>query len=395
MRDSHLTRRAFLSGALCSCVVPMALGGFSMLSFASLPTDKRLVFVFLRGGLDSLSAVVPYADQSYKAIRGNLALRERDGLIDADGFFAFHKDMKPLHEIYAQKQLSVIHAVATPYRERSHFDAQDLLENGTLKPNGSDSGWLNRAIQSMGGRASGQALGLSIGPSRQAVLRGDAKVTSWSPSYLRDVDEDLIGRIVRMYEGDALLHESISIAQENMGIADTKGKANRGDRAFISSMEAAAKFLEAKDGPRIAVVDMGGWDTHVNQSGRLSNLLGILSEGVSRYRSKTSDEVWDNTIIYIVSEFGRTVRPNGSNGTDHGTAGLAMVMGGRVKGGRVISDWPGLSENKLYEQRDLMPTTDLRSVSKAILTEHFGLSRQEITREVLPSSSGLKPIDIF
>ncbi|MCB9975178.1 MAG: DUF1501 domain-containing protein [Rhodospirillales bacterium] len=394
MPEYEISRRNFLKGSLCACIAPAFLMGYPGLSFADVPTDKRLVLVFLRGGLDSLSAVVPYADPGYRLVRGKLAVSQKD-LLDADGFFAFHNKMKPLHELYQKKELAVIHAVATPYRERSHFDAQDLLENGTAKPNGTDSGWLNRAIQVMGGRSGESALGLSVGPSRQAVLRGDASVTSWSPSYLRDVNEDLISRIARMYEHDELLHRNLGIAQENMGIADTKGKVGRGDRAFIPAMEAAAKFLVRQDGPRIAVVDLGGWDTHVNQNGRLSNLLGILSEGITKFRLKTPDDIWNKTIVYVVSEFGRTVRPNGSNGTDHGTAGMSMVIGGRIQGGRVISQWPGLSENKLFQRRDLMPTTDLRAVSKTLLGVHFGLSPGAIGRDILPGTSGLAPVDLF
>ncbi|MCB9977666.1 MAG: DUF1501 domain-containing protein [Rhodospirillales bacterium] len=394
----EFTRRSFLLGSAGAVSLPTFLGGFSSVAFANVPTNKRLTLVFLRGGMDSLGVVVPYADPAYASIRKNLAIKERDGqMIDADGFFAFHKNLSPLHDYYKKGQMAVIHAVATPYRERSHFDAQDLLENGTTKPNGSNSGWLNRAIQAMGGSRS-NALGLSIGPSTQTILRGEGKVTSWSPSYLRVVDEDLLGRITRMYEKDALLHQNLQIAQENMGIADTQGKAARGDRAFITAMEAAAKFLAQPSGPRVAVVDMSGWDTHANQGsgagGRLPGLLKVLSEGVTSYRQKTPDAVWNDTIIYIVTEFGRTVRPNGSGGTDHGTAGLSMVLGGRLKGGRVISDWPGLAENKLYENRDLRPTTDLRAASKAILTNHFGISNQIIDRNILPGSSGIRTLDL-
>ena len=393
------SRRSFLLGSAGALALPTFLGGFSSIAFANAPTNKRLTLVFLRGGMDSLGAVIPYADPAYSSIRKNLALKERDGqMIDADGFFALHKNLQPLHDFYTKGQLAVIHAVATPYRERSHFDAQDLLENGTVKPNGSNSGWLNRSIQAMGGGSQSHALGLSIGPSTQTILRGEGKVTSWSPSYLRDVDEDLIGRISRMYEKDALLHQNLQIAQENMGIADTKGKAARGDRAFIPAMEAAAKFLAQPDGPRVAVVDMNGWDTHANQgsgaNGRLPNLLKILSEGISGYRQKTPDEVWNDTILYIVTEFGRTAHPNGSGGTDHGTAGLSMVLGGRVKGGRIIAEWPGLSEDKLYEGRDLRPTTDLRSVSKSILTGHFGLSSSIIDKSIFPGASNVRALDL-
>ena len=400
-----ITRRGFILGSLCSIAMPTLLGGFSSISYANAPTEKRLVLVFLRGGMDSLGAVIPYGDPAYKSARKSLAIEERDSqMIDINGRFAFHSSMKPLHDFYKRGELAVIHAVATPYRERSHFDAQDLLENGTTEPRGSHSGWLNRTIQVLEkgqyqNKHQNNVLGLSIGSSKQLILSGRAKVTTWSPSVLREVDEDLLDRISRMYEQDELLHEALEIAKDNMDISDVKGKLTRGAKSFISTMQAASKFLQKPKGPRIAVVDMNGWDTHSNQgsgkNGRLPALLRVLSEGVAEYRKGTADNVWKNTVIYIVSEFGRTVHPNGSGGTDHGTAGLSMVLGGNINGGRVITNWPGLSSSHLFEGRDLRPTTDLRSVSKSILNKHFGISPAVIDNSILPGTASLRPIDIL
>ncbi len=396
--EHNITRRSFLLGSMQAMALP-ALCGFPGLALANAPTNKRMVLVFLRGGMDSLGAIIPYADPAYAQIRRNLAMQERDEqMIDLDGQFAFHRQLKPLHDFYRRGELSVIHAVATPYRERSHFDAQDLLENGTGAANGIKTGWLNRTIQALGGESLDTTLGLSIGPSTQTILRGDAKVTSWSPSRLKEADADLLSRIGRMYERDELLHESLEVAMENLDIADMKGAVKRGDRSFIPAMEAAAKFLGQPTGPRIAVVDMNGWDTHANQgtqNGRLPNLLGILSEGITKYRKTTPDAIWNDTIIYVVTEFGRTVQPNGSNGTDHGTAGASMVLGGRINGGQVIADWPGLASNQLFEGRDLRPTTDLRAVSKTILAKHFDIPTGLIDRAILPGSSGLRPVSIL
>lgn len=399
--ELDLSRRKFLkSGLQISAIAPLLLAGMPQIAFADMPTDKRLVVVFLRGGLDSLSTVAPYADANYRKIRGSLALAERDEeLISISDFFAFHKNLPALADFYKQNELAVIHAVATPYRQRSHFDAQDLLENGTNAPDGLKTGWLNRTIQAMGGEQN--TLGLSLGSSLQLMMQGEAKVASWSPSILSGVSADLMSRVSHMYQNDPLLSDAIEVAAGHSDIVNgmSGGNRPRGKDVFISMMSAAAKFLKKKDGSRIAAVDYNGFDTHVRQQkdgdGVLPNLLQGLNDGIQTYRNQTPDEIWKDTLIYVVTEFGRTVRPNGSHGTDHGTASLALAIGGAVNGGQVITQWPGLAESQLYEGRDLAPTTDLRSVSKNILTSHYGISNKVINQHILPGTLSLNPTEVL
>lgn len=399
--DHKISRRKFIKNFLTAgAAIPFFMNSFSSLSFANNfiannNTNKRLVFVFLRGGLDSLSTVIPYADPHYKKTRQQLALKEQDeSLIAIDNFFAFHKNMKNLANFYIKKELAVIHAVATPYRSRSHFDAQDLLESGTNSLNKTRTGWLNRAIESIGGK--NLTLGLSLGPSIQLVMRGNAKVTSWSPSILQQADTDILQRLAMMYKTDSLLENALLTATENDDIVKSiSTQGGRGNILFKNMMEAAANFLSTEKGPRIATIDFEGFDTHTRQNTRLSQLLKGLDDGIQAYRDNTDDNIWKDTIIYVVSEFGRTAKPNGSNGTDHGTAGLAMVIGGNIEGGRIITKWPGLSENQLYQGRDLNPTIDLRSISKNILTSHYNISPNIIDRYILPNSLNLTPMEII
>jgi len=404
--ELDLSRRKFLkSGLQISAIAPVLLAGMPQIAFADMPTDKRLVVVFLRGGLDSLSTVAPYADANYRKIRGSLALAERDeDLIAISDFFAFHKNLPALADFYKQNELAVVHAVATPYRQRSHFDAQDLLENGTTAPDGLKTGWLNRTIQAMGGEQNtlgSSLLGLSLGASLQLMMQGEAKVASWSPSILNGVNADLMSRVSHMYQNDPLLSDAIAVAAEHADIANGTSSSNRphGKDVFISMMSAAAKFLKKKDGSRIAAIDYNGFDTHVRQQkdggGVLPNLLQGLNDGIQTYRNQTPDHVWKDTLIYVVTEFGRTVRPNGSHGTDHGTASLALVIGGAVHGGQVITQWPGLAESQLFQGRDLAPTTDLRSVSKNILASHYGISNKVINQHILPDTLTLNPTEVL
>jgi uncharacterized protein (DUF1501 family) len=400
-RNHALSRRRFLKLGCRMGAAALLAGSLPQLAFASVPTGKRLVLVFLRGGLDSLSAVVPYADPHYKSVRGELAYAARDEqLIPVTDFFALHGNLKTLAELYKKEELAVVHAVASPYRERSHFDAQDLLENGTNAAHQLKTGWLNRTIAAMGG--STLSPGLALGASVPLSLRGDAKVMSWSPSALGPVGGDLMQRIAALYQYDPLLGEALQTATENQDIAGSVTGRWRlaGNKAFIGMMQVAATFLDKPDGPRIAAVDFNGFDTHVRQqgkgtAGRLPSQLKGLDDGIRAFREKLSEPAWRNTVIYVVTEFGRTVRPNGSGGTDHGTASLAMVIGGAVQGGRIVTQWPGLADARLYDGRDLLPTTDLRAVSKGILMTHYQISSADIGRQILPGTADLAAVPVL
>jgi uncharacterized protein (DUF1501 family) len=372
------------------------LGGFTAL--AGLPglslgapsaSERRLVFVFLRGGMDGLSAVPATGDPHYAARRGALAVEEP---LRLDATFCLSPYLPEMHKLYAARELAVLHAVASPYRERSHFDAQNLIENGTAKPFGRETGWLNAALAAHAGTGA-----LALGQSIPLVLRGPAHVGSWSPSALPGPDADLLERLAELYRGDTLLARSFAAAREAQGMMERRDAARGmggGPQVVVALAKAAGEILGKRDGPRVASIDFGGWDTHINQLGEYSALtrnLRLLDRSVAALKDALGP-AWRQTAVLIVTEFGRTVAPNGSSGTDHGTAGAAFVAGGAVRGGRVIADWPGLGERALHEGRDLRPTLDLRALFKAALIAQMGLDEAALEAQVFPDSRGVKPL---
>ncbi len=368
--------------------------------------DPRLLVVILRGALDGLSAVPPISDPAYADLRGEIALSKEGSFaaMPLDGFFALHPAMKTFARLYREKKASVVHAAATPYRERSHFDGQDLLESGYDRPGRVDSGWLNRALQALpqGQRVNGTAAqavrGLGIGPATPLILRGAAPVMGWAPQGVPNAGDDLAARVLDLYThrdpalGKALLAGldtdrmakaqgmSGDMAKPQGGLADPKGMAQ--------AAQGAARLLAASDGPRVAALSFDGWDTHANQggaTGRLANLLGGL-DGAFGVFEEVLRPVWNDTAVIVVTEFGRTARINGTVGSDHGTGTVAFLLGGAVAGGRVFADWPGLAQGQLHEGRDLRPTIDLRVVLKGLLQDHLGLSASVLADKVFPGS---------
>ncbi len=365
-----------------------AAAGLPGLALAAVPgTERRLVFVFLRGGMDGLSAVPAIGDPQYAVRRGELA----GDALRLDATFGLSAYLPEMHKLYGAGELAVLHAAATPYRARSHFDAQNLLENGTARPFGRDSGWLNAALGAAG------ASGVALGPSVPLLLRGPARVSSWSPSVLPAPDPDLLERLALLYRDDPLLAQPFAAArasQEMMAGRGGRGMAG-GPQAAVQLARAAGTFLTKTDGPRVASIDFGGWDSHANQVGEYSPLtrnLRLLDRTVATLK-ETIGPAWRHTAVLIVTEFGRTVAPNGSHGTDHGTAGAAFLAGGAVRGGRVIADWPGLSASALHEGRDLRPTLDLRSLFKAALAAQLGLGEAALETAVFPESRGVRPLE--
>jgi len=372
-----------------------ALSGLPGLALAA-PSggERRLVFVFLRGGMDGLSAVPATGDPDYAALRGALAVNEA---LRLDATFGLSPYLAEMHKLYGAGELAVLHAVASPYRERSHFDAQNLLENGTAKPFGRESGWLNAALTA-DSRAVSQPSGLALGQSIPLVLRGPAHVGSWSPSALPGPDADLLERLAELYRGDALLARSFAAAREAQKMMEGRDAGRGmggGPPAVVTLAKAAGEILGKRAGPRVASIDFGGWDTHINQVGEYSALtrnLRLLDRSVAALKDALGP-AWKHTAVLIVTEFGRTVAPNGSSGTDHGTASAAFVAGGAVRGGRVIADWPGLGERALHEGRDLRPTLDLRALFKAALIAQLGLDEAALEVQVFPGSASVRPLD--
>lgn len=397
-----LNRRHFLAGA-----VTAALTTWQRPSFAAAETESRLVVVILRGALDGLAAVPPVQDPAYASVRGALAFDATAGAKGAalplDGLFALNPALSGLHESYRAGELLVVHAVASPYRERSHFDGQNVLENGTGAPNGSADGWLNRALVELPPSPARRELGLALGQNVPLVLRGRAEVASWAPSILPNASQDFLTRLADLYSDDTALSGRLSEAMNVADMVDSDAaggdamKPGRGDNLarLKQIVGTAGKLLAADNGPRVAVFDATGWDTHANE-GTAQGALAIRLRGLDGALTalKTSlGPVWSRTAVLVMTEFGRTVQINGSRGTDHGTATCALLLGGAVKGGRVLADWPGLRTANLYEGRDLRPTRDLRQVMKGVLHEHLGIDPAALGQKVFPDSQALAPAE--
>ena len=390
------SRRAFL------------LGGASFAAWAYLPKfaratdgrDPRLIVVILRGALDGLATVAPVGDPDYAALHGSIALTS-DGPHAAamlDSFFALHPSMPEFARMYRDKQAAVIHAVATPYRDRSHFDGQDVLESGFAGPGRVQSGWLNRALD---GLPKGEHVtsGLAIGATTPLVLRGAAPTVGWAPVTLPPAADDTAARLLDLYQHrDPALASALGqgLQLEKTALGDDMKARGAGNNIAAMRLVArgATKVMAADDGPRIAALAFDGWDTHANEGGvvgRLAQLLSGLDGALGEFQSGLGER-WRDTVVVVATEFGRTARINGTEGTDHGTGTIALLAGGAVKGGRVIADWPGLKVGNLYEGRDLAPTTDLRAALKGILRDHLGISETVLARNVFPDSAQVKPM---
>ena len=374
--------------------------------------DPRFLTIVLRGGLDGLAAVAPVGDPDWVKLRDKNALTlegPKPGL-PLDGFFALNPAMPNVHRLYQEGHATIVHAAATPYRERSHFDGQDILESGLPKPGAVDSGWLNRALAGLEPSPDAIARGrkvFAVGPITPLVVRGAAPVLSWTPPRLQPVSDETTLRVLDLYR-----HTDPAFTQgleEGLGLASL-GKAGGVDenkpgiqqgggieqvRAyFAEAAGAAAKFLAAPEGPRVGALAFDGWDTHVQEgavNGRLADLLGAL-DGATGAIKTNMGEAWNETVVTLVTEFGRTARVNGNQGTDHGTGTIALLLGGALKGGRVIADWPGLKETDLYEKRDLKATTDLRSILKGLLRDHLRVEEPALAADVFPGSDAVAPM---
>ena len=365
--------------------------------------DPRLVVVILRGALDGLSALAPIGDPDYAALHGELALR-LDGdhpALPLSAFFGLNPAMPNFARLYGAEQAIAVHACATNYRERSHFDGQDVLESGMPGPGRVDSGWLNRAIAALprGERVAARG-GVAVGNVPPLVMRGPAPILGWAPSGLGAPKDELTARVMDLYQHrDPALALVLKAGLEADEMATRQGMdaiKPGGDVALAmrKAAEGAARLIVADDGPRVAALAFDGWDTHVNEggaTGRLAQLLGGLDGAFAGFETELGAH-WKDTVVVAVTEFGRTVHINGTTGTDHGTGTVAFLAGGALKGGRILADWPGLRAPDLYENRDLRPTTDIRAVLKGLLAEQFGLSAQTLATTVFPDTIGVKPM---
>ncbi|MGE3346304.1 MAG: DUF1501 domain-containing protein [Ramlibacter sp.] len=351
----------------CLMVAPRLL-------LAKAATERRFVFVIQRGAADGLNTVIPYADPAYARLRGALAI-DPSAATRLDGLFALHPSLVETARLYAAREALFVQAVASPYRDRSHFDGQNVLETGGSVPYEMKDGWLNRLI---GLLPKGHGEAIAVTPTVPLALRGRAEVSSYAPSALRQAPDDLLERVQQLYAQDAQLHAMWAAAMEARGMA---GGATRHNPAELGQL--AARFLSQPAGPRIAMLETNGWDTHSAQNPRLANQLKSLDALIAALREGLGD-VWAHTTVLVATEFGRTVAANGTGGTDHGTASVAMLLGGSVQGGRVLGDWPGLEPGALYQGRDLQATTGLDALIASAAGECFGLEPQRVARAVFP-----------
>jgi uncharacterized protein (DUF1501 family) len=383
-----MKRRSFLAASLWPALAFAGTGR---------PDGGRFVFVLLRGGLDGLAAVPAVGDPSYAAARGPLASFAAPPLLLSDGLFALHPTLVQLHAMYGRGELVVLHAVGLVYRERSHFDAQQVLESGGARPYELATGWLGRALAASG------AKGLALDTAVPLVLRGSDRVDTWAPSALPEPTPDLVARLERMYAGDAALAQALARARglRDDAMPTTTGGAMASGRAGVAAALArkAGEFLSQRNGPQAAVLELGGWDTHANQAapnGALANNLRVLDSALAALRdSLVAGDAWARTAIVVASEFGREVAVNGTLGTDHGSGGAAFVLGGAVHGGRVIADWPGLAPHDRFEGRDLRTTTDLRAVLKGVLGPQLQVADTTLERDVFPASAAMRPLALL
>jgi len=372
-----IDRRSFLGAAALLTVSPVV--------FAQASTERRFIFIIQRGAADGLNTVIPYAEPAYAGLRGALAVDSASAL-KLDGTFALHPSLVNVRQLFADGQASFFHAVASPYRDRSHFDGQNVLETGGSAPYQVKDGWLNR-LAALLPRTGKEAIAFS--PAVPMALRGAAEVTTYAPSALPQANDELMMRVEQLYASDAQLHAIWSSALSARGMAGGMAGGPNRDPAVLGRM--AAGFLARADGPRIAMIETGGWDTHSGQNARLAGqlrsldgLLGGLHEGLGA--------AWAETVILVATEFGRTVASNGTGGTDHGTGAAAMLLGGAVQGGRVVADWPGLAPANLLEGRDLRPTLALDTLIASACAEAFQIEPERTARALFPDVARARPL---
>lgn len=415
----HLLRAALAAGTVAPWVT-LSLGAHATAA-APARNGNRFVFVVLRGGMDGLTAAPVIGDPAFAEARGALGQFSAPPL-PLQGPFALHPLLPQLHGMYGRGEAAVLHAVGLPYRERSHFDAQQVLESGGVRPHELTTGWLGRALAGAADAAPLRAVALET--AVPLVLRGPTAVDTWAPSVLPEPSADLVARLSTMYRNDPALAQALARARglrADPDMSDVAGMSRSaggmagpgpgpgpgtgigaagGRGQAVALARKAAEFLQK--GVQVAVLELGGWDSHANQAtpqGAMSNNLRTLDATLAALRegltAPEAANAWARTVVLVATEFGREVAMNGTQGTDHGSGGVAFVLGGAVKGGRVLADWPGLARHQRHEGRDLLVTTDLRAALRPILADHLGVSRAALDSSVLPGSAGIRPLDLL
>lgn len=374
-KASGLTRRGFLASACCLAAAPL----FTPLSVAAMPGDNRFVAIILRGAMDGLDLVQPVGDKAFAGLRPKLVEASAPKLIPLDGFFGLHPAAAPLLPLWKADELAFVHAVSTPYRDiRSHFDGQDILESGAMKGEAKSTGWLNRTL-SLTGRA---VKAIDVSSAQELILSGPNPAEVWSPRSDVALGNDELMFLAKLYERDPDFSGALKQALDIDSFTDAlyAEKKRNGDVAHVARMAGAMLAEEY----RIASFSITGWDTHVQQDQEFSSAVKDLSTAILSLREAMGPKVWSKTAVVAMTEFGRTVRENANDGTDHGTGGCALIAGGAIRGGKVYGRWPGLGEGDLLDDRDLNPTGDVRAVAAALLGHQFGLKSSALTDTVFP-----------
>jgi uncharacterized protein (DUF1501 family) len=376
-----LDRRLFLSGAAAGA----ALLAMPRVALAKAATDRRFVFIIQRGAADGLATLAPVGDPAFAKLRGAFAEDAAAGT-KIDPFFSLHPSLGQAAKLYAAGEALFVHAVASPYRDRSHFDGQNVLETGAAAAYRLKDGWMNRFL---GLLPQGEAKAIAVSATVPVALRGPHEVTSYAPSALPTATDDLLARVADLYAHDPQLAPLWTQAMATRKL--TGDLSGGGGQNGAATGALAARLLAGEAGERVAFIETGGWDTHSGQRARLAAQLRGLDALLASLKTGLGPD-WGSTLVLVATEFGRTAAPNGTGGTDHGTASAAMLFGGAVKGGRVLADWPGLSQAALYEGRDLRPTLDLDNLIANALAQHYGLDLARAGAALFPESSRPQPV---
>ncbi|NKN37622.1 DUF1501 domain-containing protein [Agrobacterium sp. a22-2] len=372
---TNLSRRGFIASACCLAAAPV----FTPLTFAAMPGDNRFVAIVLRGAMDGLALVQPYGDPLLKQLRPDLVVGADAGLLDLDGFFGLHPAAADLMPLWKAGELSFVHSVSTPYRNaRSHFDGQDILETGGSSTDGLRSGWLNRTLSVM----AQPTAAVDVSTSRDLILAGPNKSEVWSTQSDVTMDGDALQFLTRLYENDPVFATAMAEAVSVDGFSDKLyGDTKRGQGVHDVARLAGGLLREQY---RVAAFSISGWDTHIRQAADFAKAAKQLALAITTLKETLGPEAWSKTAVVAMTEFGRTVRQNGSAGTDHGTGGCCVMAGGAIKGGRVLGRWAGLGDGDLLDGRDLMPTGDVREVAAAMLYRQFDVPMSALTSTIFP-----------
>lgn len=419
--NARMNRRSLLGLAAGLGISVNVLGSQAFAASEGDLAKKKLVVVICRGGMDGLSVSPPVGDPDYAALRGSIAMKPED-VLRLDDTFGLHPELRTVHALARKGEARIAPAIASPDRARSHFEAQDVLETGASGVYGADTGWLNRTLEALAPVR--KVEGLSVGATAPLILRGKVQAASWSPGKGVDETARLPTLLQDLYKTDPLLGpafarglETETMAQQamtamaatsamnvaaastpSMGAPASTSATMAKDRQNRAGSEVARKlgstlggFMIQPAGPQIAAISLDGFDTHAGQPGQIATRLTYMDAVLDGLRTGLGAE-WKNTVVIAVTEFGRTARINGTSGTDHGTASTGLILGGALKPGGIVGDWPGLSQNALFENRDTAPTLDMRGLFKGVLADHMGVDRAALESKVFPDSARAKVV---